>query len=259
MNLILSQPFTSSTSHASDVRQIKKILNRLGYYTPFETTGITSIPDQAVFVALKKFQIDHGLLATGEARPGDATVMTLSAKSEKTPFGSYVWRIVNDGRARKTHAQHANTVRNWADSPDPGEDFNCRCWAEKVESKKYIIDDPPLEPVYPELLLLPLSRVGRLYNIWTIWVNQKNTEWSLGQFKSPERWRNQLRNRDWTPEQITQTIKHGQKFPAPNKVNPANKAIRYEYKGRYLVRDEVTKEVLQLAKPNFERPIILER
>ena len=31
------------------------------------------------------------------------------------------------------HAALSGTVRDWADAPDPGEDYNCRCWAEPVK------------------------------------------------------------------------------------------------------------------------------
>jgi hypothetical protein len=33
---------------------------------------------------------------------------------------------------RDSHAELDGTVRDLADSPDPGEEFNCRCWAEPV-------------------------------------------------------------------------------------------------------------------------------
>jgi hypothetical protein len=115
-----------------DVRQMKKVLNRIGYYQPYEKVGITGIPDQAVFDALKAFQKDHGLPPTGEARPDDETIITLSRESDKTPDGYYTWRTVEDGKVRKEHAQYNRTVRAWSDSPDPGENYNCRCWAEPV-------------------------------------------------------------------------------------------------------------------------------
>ncbi len=105
-----------------DVKQVKKALNRLGYYQPYEKTGITGIPDRQVFDALKKFQEDYGLRATGEAKPGDETIQALSRESDKTPGGSYIWRTVEDGKVRANHAQYNRTIRAWSDSPDPGED-----------------------------------------------------------------------------------------------------------------------------------------
>lgn len=77
--------------------------------------------------------------------------------------------------------------------------------------------------------------------VWRAWIFAKNTEWTLGKFKSDTRWGNQMRNRDWMPEQISETIAKGTRHPAPNKVNPGNRAVRYEYQDRYIVRDEKTK------------------
>ena len=68
MTVTLNRPFAANgKADAFDVRLIKKALNHLGYYTPYEKVGITDIPDQAVFDALKKFQSDQGLCAAGDA------------------------------------------------------------------------------------------------------------------------------------------------------------------------------------------------
>ncbi len=252
MEIKLSQPFAPNSAVAPfDVLQVKKGLNRLGYYTPLTTTGITDIPDTAIFSALKKFQKDFGLAVTGIMNPDDATLRLLNLEIAKTPKGNYIWRTVGDGKVRKNHAVLSNTIRAWSDSPDPGEDFGCRCWAESISNQITEIYDPPIEPVYPELLLIPMLRAGKLYNLWKNWTNNKDTEWELGKFKSETKWGNQLRNRDWTPDQISETIKNGKKYPAPNKVNPKNTAKRYEYKDRYVVRDEVTKEILQVSGKEF--------
>jgi len=45
-----------------------------------------------------------------------------------------------------------------ADSPDPGEDFNCRCWAEAS------VEDA-IKPVYPELYLIPALRSAKIYKV----------------------------------------------------------------------------------------------
>ena len=79
----------------------------------------------------------------------------------------------------------------------------------------------------------------------------RDTKWVLGQHKSAIRWGNQLKKRDWTPEQITQTIKRGKKYKAPNKVNPENTATRYEHNDRFVVQDDKTKEILQISDKNF--------
>ncbi|MBM3602245.1 MAG: hypothetical protein FJX22_00470, partial [Alphaproteobacteria bacterium] len=86
--------------------------------------------------------------------------------------------------------------------------------------------------------------------------NEIAEQWTLSGSKTKTRWENQLRDRDWTAEQITDTIKNGKEFVAPNKVNPANTATRYHMPGtnRFVVVDDVTKEVLQVSKdsPKFK-------
>lgn len=239
----------------TDTRMIKKLLNRMGYYTPRAEWGITEIPDDQVFESLKRFQTDHKLPATGEIKPGDETEHMLTEAATKPKTGSYIWRTVEDEKVRSDHARYNRTVRQWADSPDPGDDYGCRCWVEKLPNPLAQIYDPPIEPVYPELLI-PLAAIGRLAILWRIWskANKVNkAKWTLGKHKSEIRWGNQIKNRDWTPEQITDTIKYGEKHLAPNNVHPGNKAIRYEYKGRFIVRDEKTKEILQISRPDFER------
>lgn len=257
MKIELSKPFASNGKvDEFDVKQMKKALNRLGYYQPYEKVGITGMADTDVFDALKAFQKDHGLSATGSAKPDDETVQKINEEASKTPEGEYIWRTVEDDRVRNAHAQYNRTVRNWSDDPDPGEEFNCRCWAEPVKNQSDIYY-PTIEPFYPELFLIPLLRVGRLYKLWKLWLNAKNTDWVLGKYKSETRWGNQLRNRDWSPEQITEAIKYGKRYPAPNKVNPGNTATRYQYKDRFVVRDDQTREILQVSGDGIFKPNIV--
>jgi Phage Mu protein F like protein/Colicin E5 ribonuclease domain len=169
----------------------------------------------------------------------------------------YIWRTRGDNKVRASHAANNGKIFAWESPPStghPGEDYGCRCWAEPYHG--LVIYDPPIEPVYPEFLLLPLLRTLWLLNAWRLWVlgRRVNAEWRLGAHKSAKRWASQIENRRWTPEEITETIKNGEKFPAPNRINPHNPAARYEYNGRYIVRDEVTKEILQISGDNFKRP-----
>ncbi len=207
MKIELNKPFAANAATDEfDVRQMKKALNRLGYYQPYEKTGITDIPDRAVFEALKTFQKDQGLRPTGDVRPNDEMIRALNSAVQKKS-GQYIWRTVGDDKVRGAHVSLNGTVRDFAEHPDPGEEFNCRCWAEPIEEG--------IRPVYPELLLIPLLRVGRLYTAWRTWTNRKASDWTLGGHKSPIRWGNQLRNRNWTPEQITKAIKHGKNIRLP--------------------------------------------
>ena len=137
MKIKLNKSFAANApADEYDVRQIKKALNRLGYYTPYEKTGITGIPDTAVFAALKSFQKDQGLRATGTAKPDDETVAKLEQEATKKKSGKYIWRTVGDEKVREGHAAFNGTIRDLADSPDPGEEFNCRCWAEPLTCGK---------------------------------------------------------------------------------------------------------------------------
>ncbi len=50
MIIKLEKPFAANSKVAEyDVRQMKKALNSLGYYQPYEKTGITGIPDKEIF------------------------------------------------------------------------------------------------------------------------------------------------------------------------------------------------------------------
>lgn len=47
----------------------------------------------------------------------------------------YRWRTVGDDRVRETHAHNDGQIFDWDDPPatgHPGEDYQCRCWAEPV-------------------------------------------------------------------------------------------------------------------------------
>jgi len=117
------------------------------------------------------------------------------------------------------------------------------------------IYDPPLEPVYPELLILPFLRIGRIILAFRRFIESGRdvANWTFGSHKSPKRWATQIEKRNWTPQEITQTIKYGRKYPAPNHVKPENRAVRYlnSKTGKYVVRDEVTKEILQISGDDF--------
>lgn len=83
---------------------------------------------------------------------------------------------------------------------------------------------------------------------------RKDTEWSLGKGKSNEKWRNQMKKRGWDEKQITEAIKNGKEFPAVNKAKPQNLTKRYVHPktGRSVVRDEVTKEIIQVGGDGFK-------
>jgi len=49
---------------------------------------------------------------------------------------SYIWRTVGDERVRETHADNEDQTFTWDNPPaetgHPGEDYQCRCWAEPI-------------------------------------------------------------------------------------------------------------------------------
>ncbi len=52
----------------------------------------------------------------------------------------YIWRSQDDSRVRASHAQNDDQEFSWDQLPasgHPGEDFNCRCWAEPLGDSYY--------------------------------------------------------------------------------------------------------------------------
>lgn len=47
----------------------------------------------------------------------------------------YIWRTVGDDRVREEHADREGKKFSIHDELMPGEDFNCRCWAEPIKDK----------------------------------------------------------------------------------------------------------------------------
>ena len=85
--------------------------------------------------------------------------------------------------------------------------------------------DLPLEPVYPLETVIGLLAGSQLFAAWrglaaVVTAEAEgataSTEWTLGAFKSPQRWANQIEKRGWTPDDITNTIANGDAFEAPN-------------------------------------------
>lgn len=85
-------------------------------------------------------------------------------------------------------------------------------------------------------------------------IESGSQSWTLGSFKSPARWQNQMQQRGWTPEQINEAVSSGQSFPAANNVNPGNGATRYvnPSTGRSVVLDAKTNEVLHVGGNGFK-------
>lgn len=118
--------------------------------------------------------------------------------------------------------------------------------------------DEPIEPVYPieEGIGFLVGGTGFGALRQGLWRGATEVSWTLGAHKSPTKWANQLRARGWTPEKISDTIKNGKKYSAPNdvrkRIDPKATATRYEKDGKFVVRDDQTGEILQISAPgNF--------
>lgn len=177
----------------------------------------------------------------------------LSLKANERISTHYIWRTEGDDKVRSEHAANEGRIFAWDNPPatgHPGTAENCRC----VAVPYYGLvrpNDPPLEPVYPELLMLPLLRVGRLFAAWRELLAARNTsrDWQLSPTKSEITWRNRIEKGNWTPDKITNTLRYGKRNNVINERTGAP-ATRYELDGRYLVRDDKTGDILQLSGPN---------
>ena len=126
----------NSPADEADVRRVKYALNRLGYYHPEAGIGMTTVPDRAMFEALKQFQSKYNLPVTGVLRPEDETLQALHQAMTKDAPEYYIWRSVSDDKVRTSHAALNGKKRSINASPAPGAEHNCRCWMEPVALKK---------------------------------------------------------------------------------------------------------------------------
>lgn len=77
--------------------------------------------------------------------------------------------------------------------------------------------------------------------------------WRLGANHTAEQWRNRMRQRGWTADQIEEAVRHGQRFEAVNNINPSDGATRYVHPttGRSIVLDDATGEVIHIGGDGF--------
>ena len=78
--------------------------------------------------------------------------------------------------------------------------------------------------------------------------------WTLGEGKSASKWAGQMGRRGWTSKQIDEALSLGIKFPAPNRVSPANGATRYIHPrtGRSVVVDNKTGQIIHVGGDGFK-------
>ncbi len=210
-------------------------------------------------------------------------------------YTHYIWHTQDDEKTRPSHAANDGKVFAW-DSPPPtghpGHDYNCRCYAEPVRVEPIDPDKEPLLSPTDLLIFIPgigaarvivilarsklarrlaIEGIRRIANaVGKVWKNsvirgekapkggRKDTEWSFGKHKSDTKWKNQMEQRNWTDEQITDTIKYGDTYTAPNNIrknDPNATATRYQKDGKFVVRDDQTKEILQVSAPGDFKPL----
>ena len=62
---------------------------------------------------------------------------------------SYIWNTVGDERVRETHADNEGQTFTWDNPPvetgHPGEDYQCRCWAEPILPEEVLMNASLLE------------------------------------------------------------------------------------------------------------------
>jgi hypothetical protein len=101
-------------------------------------------------------------------RKGKAIEISPKAAADARPTTHYIWRTSGDDKVRSSHAANNGKIFAWDNPPEtghPGEDYNCRCWAEPYYGfDDTPIHDPPLESVYPELIFLPILRFSRIFS-----------------------------------------------------------------------------------------------
>ena len=64
----------------------------------------------------------------------------LADDMQKNPQDYYIWRTKKDDKVRGKHAEREGEIFNWHVPPEgghPGEDYNCRCWAEPYKPERY--------------------------------------------------------------------------------------------------------------------------
>jgi hypothetical protein len=118
------------------VRQIKRGLNRLGYYMPTSGEGITDEVDDNILDSLRAFQLAYTIPAGDRVGPGSLTERVLNEEIDRqNPDALYTWKTVGDKKVREGHAERSGRRFFWGDDLEgghPGEDYNCRCWAEPL-------------------------------------------------------------------------------------------------------------------------------
>ena len=80
--------------------------------------------------------------------------------------------------------------------------------------------------------------------------NDNQTRWSFGKSKCDKKWSNQMTERGWTRQQISEALANkNSRVSATNNINPSNPAGRFTHPttNQSIVIDEVTNEVIHIG------------
>jgi peptidoglycan hydrolase-like protein with peptidoglycan-binding domain len=161
MQLKLSRRVSRDTSALpDDIRSLKKSLNRLGIYYPDSESGITRIADGDMMDALRAFQQKQNLKVDGIAMPDGETVEAINKALSQQSGVKLQWHCTDDKNSCAACIAHDGTIVDSDGEDTPGCLGKCRCWVTPVIDSTQIYD-PPIEPVYPEVVILPFAgRIG---------------------------------------------------------------------------------------------------
>lgn len=131
-------------SHPRDVRQVKQALACLGFYNPKQGAGIMGEPDPEFWAGLRAFQRAHMIPFADTTGPGSVTVRVMNEDlaALEAEGALYIWRTAGDDKVRGEHAARSGKIFSFAAPPDgeqPGEDYNCRCWAEPLNPSRHLL------------------------------------------------------------------------------------------------------------------------
>ncbi len=174
-------------------------------------------------------------------------------------YTHYIWHTQDDEKTRPSHAANDGKVFAW-DSPPPtghlGHDYNCRCYAEPVKIPNEKLYPDAIDPVYPELILIPPLVLRRV--VAEGFKRVASATWKT--FKDPISIRPKGVPKDWVKvpskkgtgyKYIDPKNKHNNvrvQKGNPESSNPGQKYdnIRWKKDGKYL--DKYGKEVLEQSQ-----------
>jgi Phage Mu protein F like protein len=73
-------------------------------------------------------------------RKGTPISLSLKKDAGSSTSQYYIWRTESDEKVRPSHAANSGKIFSTDNPPitgNPGEDYNCRCWAEPIDGEQY--------------------------------------------------------------------------------------------------------------------------